>query len=229
MPGYGQIVNGSFDTLALGTSDPIPGWSVNSFNHQLMPIYAGGPGSMPYGITVPSVSGNNVLALDTGSYSSGFVVAQVTQDFLVNGAAPMFRIDLTLPSIGSDATGSGANLPNRDSFSVALNGDSLFTIEEGGFQLSPSSSLNVTLSDSLTAGFDKTVTADLSAFSGQTVQLLLQLGQVDDQKSLSLTVDNLAMTAVPEPLHSTIVALACCALVFRRRGLSRSCVQRISE
>ena len=205
-----QIFNGDF-------SAGLDGWTVKAFDASFSPI-----DPTPFVSTV-SVGGSTAVKMETGTFSQGLRVAEVSQVFALDPAMPWLSFDFTLPTVFPDATGTGTST-DSDIFSVTVipNAD-LVSIDRHGNITTGPGIFNITVTDSARPGFDKRLQADLSPFIGGGFPLTLRfsISQSDDGFLFDPYIDNIKLAAVPEPAAIGWIAGLACTAFFLRRKLAR--------
>lgn len=203
-----QIVNGDFTA-------GLTGWTVNAVNAGFTPI-----DPSPF-IHTTTVASDPAVKFETGAFSDGLNRARLSQAITVTPAAAMLVFDFTLPSVFPDATGTGGSTAS-DLFSAMIqpNGD-LMTVDRSAAITTGPGFLGITVSPSPNPGYDRRLSADLSSYVGApfTVTLIFEISQSDDGFRFDPFLDNVALTAIPEPapFGTALALMAAGAAAFRKR------------
>lgn len=217
-----------------GDQEEIPGWEVWGFDSD------GELVETPHVTTETSGGGNTFLRLKTGPYADGVLRSTISQSFLVHEGEALFSFNLTEPVFEADATGAGSSDPgglntnelhDRVEVSLEAGGERYLLLVMGveGVEVGPFDPVfpgALSATGSADAGFDLTFSADLSAFVGMPVAVLIDVINEDDFLLLDPDFDGFALTAglvvVPEPGSVVVMGLAWVGLVGRgvsgRRG-----------
>ncbi len=215
------LTNGQFE---LGLS----GWELGAVD------FDGQPVQTPH-ITAPtSGAGNGFAQFKTGEYQDGIAVSTIQQGLVVDAAEPVFSFDFTLATVVEDLTGveNDTTNPFTDRVEVLIDDGVerflLLVIDRFGVFADPlnalpdGAALNVPVNPD---EFDFNFAADLSAFAGMDLTLIIDVINEDDGFRLDPNLDNFQLTAsaptspVPEPGTAVFLSLGGVGLVWRGRRL----------
>ena len=210
-PLQAQIVNGDF-----GTGD-LSGWTVIAEDQSFAPVDAPA--------RVVPVGDGFAAQLSLGAFHDGTLLQLVEQSFSVEPSKPLLQFDILALETSLDESGTGDAVLSDELF-VTVGPNPLDQIEpvlvdRFGVIADPIGTASglVDIGPSHSSSGLHGVTVDLSRFAGKEVVLSVDSIQQDDgYKFDSLIIGNFSMRPVPEPASSTLLCIALCWLMTRRRN-----------
>ncbi|AEG01611.1 hypothetical protein [Methylomonas methanica] len=190
MPAQAALVNGDF---AGGTG----GWTISSFG-------GGDPANF---YSIADNAGDAYLKFDTGAYIQGLQVLTFKQTLAIGSENALFSADIKVFAPTNDSTGNGSNSIQGDVITFSAQAAAVGSKPFGAvyeinryFDANSPVGQSIGVITPLSGGFfDFNITADLSAFIGETTTISLNLLADDDHKRSSYGIDNVQLSAVPLP------------------------------
>ena len=190
MPAQAAMVNGDFGS---GTG----GWTISSFG-------GGNPANF---YSIADNAGDTYLKFDTGAYIQGLQGLTFKQTLSIGPENALFSADIKVFAPTNDSTGNGSNLFQGDAILFSAQAAAVGSKPFGAvyelnryFDSDSPVGQSIGVITPLAGGFfDFNITADLSAFIGQSTSISLSLLPDDDHKRSSYGIDNVHLSTVPLP------------------------------
>lgn len=190
IPAQASLVNGDF-------SNSTNGWSISAFG-------GGDPANF---YSIADNAGDAYLKFDTGAYIQGLQVLTFKQTLSIGPENALFSADIKVFAPSNDSTGNGSNSIQGDVITFSAQAAAIGSKPFGAvYEINRYFDANLPFGQSIgvitpLAGgfFDFNITADLSAFIGQSTTISLSLLPDDDHKRSSYGIDNVQLNAVPLP------------------------------
>lgn len=204
VPAHASLINGDF-------SGGINGWTLSSFG-------GGDPANF---YSIADNAGDAYLQFDTGAYIQGLQGLTFKQTLSIGPENALFSADIKVFTPSNDSTGNGSNLFLGDTITFSAQSTAVGSKPFGAvyeinryFDANTPGGQGIGIITPLSGGFfDLNITADLSAFIGQSTTISLSLLPDDDHKRSSYGIDNVQLSAVPLPAALPLYAMG---LVFWR-------------